>query len=156
MGELILEFLKEYGYVGMGIMAFLAGTVLPIASEVLLVFFLGAGLNALGLTAAATIGNILGGITCFLFGYLANKERVQSFFKISDRKMRRADRLIEKYGYWTAFFSFVPAIGEVFLVALGIMRANKSKVFILMALGKLLRYSLIVISAIGLANFFGL
>ncbi|MBP3408467.1 MAG: DedA family protein [Bacteroidaceae bacterium] len=155
MGELIIDFLKDYGYVGMGIMAFLAGTVLPIASEVLLVFFLGAGLNAVGLTLSATVGNVLGGITCFLFGYLAKKERVQAFFRIPDRRMRRADRLIDKYGYWTAFFSFVPAIGEVFLVALGIMRASKTKVFVLMALGKLLRYSLIVISAIGIAGFFG-
>ena len=155
MGELIIDFLKDYGYVGMGIMAFLAGTVLPIASEVLLVFFLGAGLNAVGLTVSATIGNVLGCVTCFLFGYLAKKERVQAFFRIPDRRMRRADRLIDKYGYWTAFFSFVPAIGEVFLVALGIMRASKTKVFIMMALGKLLRYSLIVISAIGIAEFFG-
>ena len=155
MGELIIDFLKDYGYVGMGIMAFLAGTVLPIASEVLLVFFLGAGLNAVWLTLSATVGNVLGGVTCFLFGYLAKKERVQAFFRISDRRMRRADRLIDKYGYWTAFFSFIPAIGEVFLVALGIMRASKTKVFITMALGKLFRYSLIVISAIGIAEFFG-
>ena len=88
-------------------------------------------------------------------GDLAKKERVQAFFRIPDRRMRRADRLIDKYGYWTAFFSFIPAIGEVFLVALGIMRASKTKVFVLMALGKLLRYSLIVISAIGIAEFFG-
>lgn len=41
MAELIIEFLKDYGYLGMGILAFLAGTVVPITSEVLLVFFLG-------------------------------------------------------------------------------------------------------------------
>ena len=40
MAELIIEFLKDYGYLGMGILAFLAGTVVPITSEVLLVFFL--------------------------------------------------------------------------------------------------------------------
>ena len=33
MADLIIEFLKDYGYLGMGIMAFLAGTVVPIASE---------------------------------------------------------------------------------------------------------------------------
>lgn len=153
MDEVIIEFLKDYGYLGMGVMAFLAGTIMPIASEVLLIFFLGAGLNAVGLTLSATLGNVLGGVTCFMAGYLANKERVQSFFRISDKKMRRADRLIGKYGYWTAFFSFVPAIGEVVLIVLGFMRASKSRVFVVMAIGKLLRYSLITASAIGIAEF---
>lgn len=152
MAELIIEFLKDYGYLGMGIMAFLAGTVVPIASEVLLIFFLGAGLNAVALTLCATLGNVLGGITCFMAGYLAKKEWVQSFFKIPDRRMRRADRLIGRYGYWTAFFSFVPAIGEVVLIVLGIMRASRGKVFVVMALGKLLRYTLITASAIGVAG----
>lgn len=155
MAELIIEFLKDYGYLGMGILAFLAGTVVPITSEVLLVFFLGIGLNAVGLTLAATIGNTLGGITCFMIGYLTTKEKVQKFFKVPDRRMKRADMLIQKYGYWTAAFSFLPVLGEVFLLSLGIMRVNRFKVISLMALGKLFRYSLVVISAIGISKFFG-
>lgn len=155
MADLIIEFLKDYGYLGMGIMAFLAGTVVPITSEVLLVFFLGIGLNAVGLTLAATIGNTLGGITCFMIGYLTTKEKVQRFFKVPDRRMKRADMLIQKYGYWTAAFSFLPVLGEVFLLSLGIMRVNRFKVISLMALGKLFRYSLVVISAIGISKFFG-
>ena len=136
-------------------MAFLAGTVVPITSEVLLVFFLGIGLNAVGLTLAATIGNTLGGVTCFMIGYLTTKEKVQKFFKVPDRRMKRADMLIQKYGYWTAAFSFLPVLGEVFLLSLGIMRVNRFKVISLMALGKLFRYSLVVISAIGISKFFG-
>ena len=155
MAELIIEFLKDYGYLGMGILAFLAGTVVPITSEVLLVFFLGIGLNAVGLTLAATIGNTLGGITCFMIGYLTTKEKVQKFFKIPDRRMKRADMLIQKYGYWTAAFSFLPVLGEVFLLSLAIMRVNRFKVISLMALGKLFRYSLVVMSAIGISRFFG-
>ena len=155
MADLIIEFLKGYGYLGMGIMAFLAGTVVPITSEVLLVFFLGIGLNAVGLTLAATIGNTLGGVTCFMIGYLTTKEKVQKFFKVPDRRMKRADMLIQKYGYWTAAFSFLPVLGEVFLLSLGIMRVNRFKVISLMALGKLFRYSLVVISAIGISKFFG-
>ena len=155
MAELIIEFLKDYGYLGMGILAFLAGTVVPITSEVLLVFFLGIGLNAVGLTLAATIGNTLGGVTCFMIGYLTTKEKVQKFFKVPDRRMKRADMLIQKYGYWTAAFSFLPVLGEVFLLSLGIMRVNRFKVISLMALGKLFRYSLVVISAIGISKFFG-
>lgn len=155
MNEQIIEFFKEYGYLGMGASAFLSGTVVPVASEVLLVFFLSTGLNAVLLTVSATIGNSLAGLTCFLAGYLAKKEKVMAFFRISDKKMKRADRLIGKYGLWTAFFSFLPAIGEVLLIALGFMRADKTKVLVYMTVGKFLRYSMITISAVGAARFFG-
>ena len=153
MVEVIVEFLKDYGYWGMGVMAFLSGTIVPITSEVLLVFFLGIGLNAVGVTLAATIGNTLGGITCFMMGYLTNKQKIQRFFKIPERRMRRADILIQKYGYWTAAFSFLPVIGEVFLLSLGIMRVNKYKVIFMMAAGKLFRYAFVTISALGVAKF---
>ena len=90
-----------------------------------------------------------------MIGYLTTKEKVQKFFKVPDRRMKRADMLIQKYGYWTAAFSFLPVLGEVFLLSLGIMRVNRFKVISLMALGKLFRYSLVVISAIGISKFFG-
>ncbi len=155
MGELIIEFLKDYGYWGMGIMAFLAGTVLPITSEVLLVFFLGVGLSPIGLTLSAAAGNTMGGITCFMLGYLTDKAKVQRFFKVSDKKMKRAEILIQKYGYWTAAFSFLPVLGEVFLLSLGVMRASRLKVILLMAIGKIIRYAFVTISTIGIAKYFG-
>ena len=97
----------------------------------------------------------MGGISCFLMGYLTNKERVQKFFKIPDRRMKRADKMIQKYGYWTSSISFVPVIGEVLLVSLGVMRVTKYKVILVMALGKLLRYLLITASYTGLVSYFG-
>ena len=60
MFETIVEFLKDYGYLGMGIIAFLAGTVVPITSEVVLIFFINIGLSAIGVTLAATVGNTIG------------------------------------------------------------------------------------------------
>lgn len=154
MVETLIDFFKDYGYWGMGILSFLSGSIIPITSEVLLLFFLNLGLDALGLTLVATIGNTLGGVTCFMVGYLTNKERVQRIFKISDRRMKRADMLIQKYGFWTAGISFVPVIGEVLLVTLGIMRVSKLKVIPVMAAGKLIRYAFITISYVGISNYF--
>ena len=154
MAETLIEFFKDYGYWGMGILSFLSGSVVPIASEVLLLFFLNLGLNAVWLTLAATLGNNLGGITCFMIGYLTNKATVQRLFRISDRRMKRADMMIQKYGYWTAALSFVPVIGEALLVALGIMRVDKYKVMSVMAIGKFIRYILIVASYYGVVNLF--
>lgn len=154
MVETLIDFFKDYGYWGMGILSFLSGSIIPITSEVLLLFFLNLGLDALGLTLVATIGNTLGGVTCFMVGYLTNKESVQRIFKISDRRMKRADMLIQKYGFWTAGISFVPVIGEVLLVTLGIMRVSKLKVIPVMAAGKLIRYAFITISYVGISNYF--
>ena len=150
----MIDFFKDYGYWGMGVLAFLSGSIIPIASEVLLLFFLGIGMNAVLLTVVATIGNTIGGITCFLLGYLADKEMLWRLFRISDKKMQRADELIQKYGYWTAALSFLPALGEVILVALGIMRVNKYKVIAVMALGKFLRYAFVAASYYGVASLF--
>ena len=155
MVEMILEYLKEYGYLGMGILSFLSGTIVPITSEVLLVFFLGLGLNAMMITCVATLGNTLGGITCFMLGYLTTKEKAQKFFKITDKRMKRADIMIQKYGFWVAPISFVPVLGEALLVMLGVMRVNCFKVIIVMALGKFLRYMFITISYTGLSGYFG-
>ena len=152
MVEQLIDFFKDYGYWGMGVLAFLSGSIIPIASEVLLLFFLGIGMNAVLLTVVATIGNTIGGITCFLLGYLADKEMLWRLFRISDKKMKRADELIQKYGYWTAALSFLPALGEVILVALGIMRVNKYKVIAVMALGKFLRYAFVAASFYGVAS----
>lgn len=154
MGETLIDFFKDYGYWGMGILSFLSGSIVPIASEVLLVFFLNLGLNAVSLTLVATLGNTLGGITCFMIGYLTNKATVQKLFRISDRRMKRADLMIQKYGFWTAALSFVPVIGEALLVALGIMRVDKYKVMSVMAIGKFVRYVLIVASYYGVLNLF--
>ncbi|MBO5865660.1 MAG: DedA family protein [Bacteroidaceae bacterium] len=154
MVDSLIDFFKDYGYWGMGVLSFLSGSVVPIASEVLLLFFLKLGLDAVWLTVVATISNTIGGITCFMLGYLTCKATVQKVFRIPDRRMKRADMIIQKYGFWTAALSFVPVLGEVFLVVLGIMRVNKYKVIAVMALGKFLRYAFVAASYYGISSLF--
>ena len=155
MVEILIEFLKDYGYWGMFLMAFLSGSIIPVASEVLLIFFLSVGLDALALTVVATIGNTIGGLSCFSLGFLTSKERVWKLFRVSDKGMEKADRLIGKYGFWAAGLSFLPAVGEVILLVLGVMRADWLKVLVVMALGKFVRYAFITASYVGLSQFFG-
>lgn len=155
MFEALVDFFKDYGYWGMGVVAFFSGSIVPVASEVLLLFFLNLGLDALGLTAVATLGNTIGGVTCFFMGYLADKKTLRRVFNIPEKRMDRADAMIQKYGYWTAALSFVPFIGEALLVALGVMRVNVYKVVVVMAIGKFLRYLFITASYMGLAGCLG-
>lgn len=148
----LISLFSEYGYVGMGLLAFLSGSIVPITSEVLLIFFLGVGLNAVLLTIVATAGNTLGGICCYFIGMIADKEKSFKMFKITPRRMQRADRIIQRYGYWAAFISFVPVLGETLLILLGVMRVSWWKVAIVMAIGKLVRYTFITLSYLGVTN----
>ena len=113
MVDVLIDFFKDYGYWGMGILSFLSGSVIPVASEFLLILFLGMGLNAMWLIIVATVGNTIGGISCFMLGYLTNKNTVQRVFRIPDNRMKRADILIQKYGFWAASLSFVPFIVQL-------------------------------------------
>lgn len=151
----LINLMSEYGYWGMGVLAFLSGSIVPITSEVLLVFFLSVGLNAVALTLVASFGNTLGGITCFFMGRIVSKERAVAFFKITPRRMQRADRIIQRYGYWAAAISFVPVIGETLLVMLGVMRVSWWRVAIVMAVGKLIRYAFIAFSYTGVMQLLG-
>jgi membrane protein YqaA with SNARE-associated domain len=107
MVEILVDFFKDYGYWGMGLLAFLSGTVVPITSEVLLVLFLSLGLNAVGITLVAALGNTLGGITCFMLGSLASKEWLQRFW---DTPLRKGVR--RYYDNCLYFFSFLMLAGE--------------------------------------------
>lgn len=151
----VINIFSEYGYWGMGFLAFLSGSIVPITSEVLLVFFLGIGLSPVYLTLVATLGNTLGGFCCYLMGMLADKDKVFKMFKITPRRMQRADKIIQKYGYWAALISFVPVLGETLLVLLGVMRVSWWKMALVMAVGKLVRYAFITLSYTSIAQLMG-
>ena len=145
----LVDFLSGYGYLGMGIGAFIAGSVLPMASEVLLLLFLGMGLNPLGLLISATIGNTLGGFSGYYTARLAKREWVERLFNVSHKRMERARRIVQRVGVWAAFLSFVPLLGTAILLILGLMRVNALKFAFTMTLGKFARYLIVVLSYTG-------
>ncbi len=145
----LVDFLSGYGYWGMGIGAFIAGSVLPMASEVLLLLFLGMGLSPVLLLVTATLGNTLGGFSCYYTARLAKREWVEKFFNVSHKRMARADRIVQRVGVWAAFLSFVPLLGTAILLILGFMRVNPLKFAFSMTLGKLVRYLIVVLSYTG-------
>ena len=48
---------------------------------------------------------------------------------------------VNRFGVWTAFLTWLPFIGDPIAVALGFFRVKAIPVFILMFLGKTLRYA---------------
>lgn len=150
--DAFIQLLTDWGYVGMFLSAFLAGTILPFSSEAVLLACIGLGLDPVASTLATTAGNALGGLTCYWIGHLGKMEWIEKYFKVDQKQMDKATRFIHGRGSWIALFSFLPVIGDAILIVLGLMRANIWIVAVSMTAGKLLRYALLVAAALGIIH----
>ncbi|MDR2232279.1 MAG: VTT domain-containing protein [Tannerella sp.] len=135
-----MEFLIDYGYVGVFIASFLAATVLPFSSELVLAGVLLAGASYWPTMIAATLGNFLGGMTCYWIGMTGKIEWVRKYLKMNVDRLLKVQRWLDGKGAWIGFFAFLPVIGDFIIVALGFLRANIWITAISMLLGKAFRY----------------
>jgi membrane protein YqaA with SNARE-associated domain len=150
----MLDGFVEYGYWGLLLASFLAATILPFSSEVVFAALIMAGLDIWTLIIYATIGNSLGGVTCYYLGRLGKTEWLKKWFKISDEKISKTINRLQGKSALMGFFGFLPAVGDVILVALGYMRANAYLVMISMTIGKFARYIIIGCGAGEIFNWF--
>jgi len=128
------------GYLGLFIASFLAATVVPFSSEVVFSAMVFGGLNAWKCVFVATLGNWLGGMTCYYLGRLGKIEWIEKYLRIKKEKMDQFTEKLHKYGDWFAFFSFLPGVGDVIAVASGYFRCRWWIVALSMLLGKFVRY----------------
>ncbi len=135
-----MDILISYGYIGVFIASFLAATVLPFSSEVVLTGVLLAGGSYWPCMVAATLGNTLGGMTCYALGRLGKIEWIKKYLRLDITRLQRVQHWIEDRGSWTAFFVFTPGVGDFIAVALGFLRARIGPVIFWMLIGKALRY----------------
>lgn len=89
---------------------------------------------------AATLGNFLGGMSCYWLGMLGKIEWIEKYLKLDPQKIYKVQDWIKDKGSWMGFFVFLPGIGDFIAVALGFLRANIWVVAISMFLGKAIRY----------------
>lgn len=144
----VIDILSSYGYWGMLLAAFLAGSVFPFSSETVMLLLLGSGLDSWQLVIYGSIGNTLGSVFNYYVGRMGNPEWIERVLKIKKQNMERAQRFMAGRGAWMGFFAFLPIIGSAITVTLGFMRANVLISFISIAIGKFLRYWLLVYGAV--------
>ena len=128
------------GYFSLFLASFLAATILPFSSEVIFSLMLFGGLDAWLCVLVATMGNWLGGMTCYYLGLLGRIEWLEKYFKIKKENIEKYTTKINQYGSWFAFFSFLPIIGDVIAVASGFFRCKLWVVALAMLIGKFTRY----------------
>ena len=151
--DAILQFLIDWGYFGLFIGSFVAGSVIPFSSEAVLVACIGPlKLDPVLCTLFATAGNVAGGMTCYWMGQLGNMHWIEKYFHVKKEKIERAERFVHGRGSWMAFFAFIPILGSAISIVLGMMRANIGIVLFAMTIGKILRYALLAWGVVGAAN----
>ena len=88
----------------------------------------------------ATLGNTLGGMTCFLLGWLCKWSWIERFLKVKEETMAKAHLKVEKYGSFAALLTWLPIIGDPIAIVMGVMRTRVVPTTVLMFIGKGLRY----------------
>lgn len=122
--------------------AFISSTLLPGSSEAVLIAALKAGHAPLLLWWVASVGNTLGGMTSWLLGYWIAKRRPARILK--DPARRRALRRLRRWGWPVLLFSWVPLIGDPLCVAAGWLRLHPLISVLAIAVGKGVRYAVLV------------
>ena len=138
-----MEYFTELGYLGLFISAFLAATILPLSSEIVLGALLLSGLSPTMLVIVATVGNVLGSLTNYALGYWGGRAAVKKWLKVSEDDFLRAEQRFKKYGMLSLCFAWVPIIGDPLTVIAGVLRIRLHWFLLLVTAGKLLRYVVI-------------
>ncbi|MDA3892652.1 MAG: VTT domain-containing protein [Salinivirgaceae bacterium] len=130
----------ELGYWGLFLASFLAATVVPFSSEAILSAMIYADFNTSACLVAASLGNWLGGLSSYYIGYLGKEEWITKYLRIPKDKTEKFKSKIRGKEGWIAFFCWLPFIGDIIAVVLGLLKRNYINVAVGMLIGKTLRY----------------
>lgn len=145
-----LSFVQVYGYLGVFVINVIASATifLPVPAFAL-TFALGAVLNPWLLGLAAGLGSAVGELTGYLIGYGGQ----EAFKKKYKKWLKRASEFAEKRGMFLAILLVAasPIPTDIVGILAGVSKYNTKKFFVAMAIGKIIKYTLIA-----WAGFYGL
>ena len=135
-----MEALLDYGYIGLFLGSFLAATVVPFSSDILLVGMLMAGGEPITTVAVATISNWLGGLTSYWLGWLGKLEWLERWFRVKPATIERHKSTVHRWGVWLALMTWLPIVGDVFAIVLGFYKVKFLPTALWMLVGKCARF----------------
>ena len=128
-------------YLGLFMASFLAATVLPFQSEVLLFgMLLAKHYQWLALVLVASFGNILGSVVNWGLGRSLAHFEDCSWFPVKREKMARVEGWYHQYGKWTLLLAWLPFIGDPLTIVAGILREPLPIFLLLVSVAKIARY----------------
>lgn len=129
-------------YGGLFLAAFVAATLLPAQSELVLL-----GLNATGsydtglLLLVATVGNVGGSALNWALGRYLMHFQDRRWFPVTPAQVDKATGWFRRFGAWSLLFAWLPIVGDPLTLVAGILRVDVRLFLLLVTLGKAGRYA---------------
>ncbi|MDR1793719.1 MAG: DedA family protein [Bacteroidales bacterium] len=135
-----METFIKLGYLGLFLVSFLASTIVPLSSDVVLTGLIAIKGDVWTCIFVATAGNFLGGLTTYGLGYLGKWEWLEKYFKKSKQQVEQFQQKVKKFGVFAALVSWLPFVGDLISLSLGFLRIKPAPVFVMMLIGRFLRF----------------
>lgn len=132
--------LSKLGLFGLFIGCMLSATVIPFSSEALLAGALLLDYSTWTVILVASLGNTAGGMISFAMGWFCKWSWIEKYLKVKEESLEKARLKVEKYGLLAALLTWLPFIGDVIAIAMGLMRIRPFWTAVLMFMGKAARY----------------
>ena len=130
-----------FSYFQLLLFSFLAATILPFSSEILLsTMYMTGSFQTLNLLVIASLGNISGSIVNWYLGKKINLYQRKKWFPVSSDRLKKSEYYFQKYGLWSLLLSWVPIIGDPVTLFAGILNVRFQIFVILVSISKISRY----------------
>lgn len=139
-----IEFLAQYGYSGMFVASFIAGSVFPFSSETVMVLLQMSGADPVPLFLSATIGNVGGSMFNYFVGRAGKESWRERLMPKDPAKRAKNEAMLQRYGVWAGILCFVPILGSAIAVMMGYMRLNPWLTLLAITIGKAARYAILI------------
>jgi membrane protein YqaA with SNARE-associated domain len=131
----------EVIYLSLFAISFLAATILPLSSELMLAGLITtSNYDSLVLLIVASFGNILGSVVNWVLGFYSRNLAIKKWFPFKETQIERSSKWFNKFGRWSLLFAWVPIIGDPLTLAAGLLRVKFIEFIILVTIGKVGRY----------------
>lgn len=132
-------------YFQLFIISFLAATILPLSSELVLsTMLLTDSFNKYLLLVVASFGNILGSSVNWYLGKKILIFKDKKWFPANERQIAKGEIYFKKYGIWSLLLAWVPIIGDPLTVVAGILRVKFFTFLLLVSISKISRYIFLI------------
>jgi membrane protein YqaA with SNARE-associated domain len=133
----------------------MVATIIPFGSEAYFITLLSLEkYNHFILFIVASVGNVLGSLFNWIFGFYINFFIKKSWFPINNKIIDRGNKLFTKYGKWSLLISWFPLVGDPITFAAGTLRYPIIPFLVLVSIGKVGRYLIIYLSIIWAFNIY--
>ncbi len=136
--------MEELGYLSLFTASFLSATVLPFSSEAIVAAMVLGRFNPWYILVIATIGNWLGSVLTYYMGYVGDWNRIQRWLRIDEKKTEKYVVYSRRYGAWVGLLVWLPGIGDVLAICMGLIRCNQLLSATTILMGKFARYAIII------------